>query len=316
MKIFQSKVEDDNWLNWFSGFAKKEIIRNSHVARKAKAFYGNVNFKVIYQSETLAKIYPFKKPAILLLSHPRSGSSWIGKILSFSPDIAYLREPITQALLQKLNYKKIIINPSNSDFKKDYKYFADQAFAGIPTTPPVINNLPDFFHRSRSGKHLFIKEVNPLAASFFSRHYSPKILILLRHPAGIVDSFMRMGWLHDNFEDFSYCYAKRMTKAVQGSQRVSCKILIYEDIAKNPREEFSKLFNFIGVGKPAEFSKIIDEYCKQIDDKWKPYHTKRSSDHEVDKWKRNLNKEIIEAVKKGYFRSELNYYRGERDWEY
>ena len=53
-------------------------------------------WSTLSRSRLLGRLFPFRKPAILLLSYPRSGSSWAGKVLGLSPDVAYLREPINQ----------------------------------------------------------------------------------------------------------------------------------------------------------------------------------------------------------------------------
>ena len=47
----------------------------------------------------LAKTVKSRRPATLILSLPRSGSSWVGEILGSAANALYLREPITQTLI-------------------------------------------------------------------------------------------------------------------------------------------------------------------------------------------------------------------------
>lgn len=280
----------------------KEIYQTKH------------HFKYIIQSEIIAHFLSFKPPTFLLLSNPRSGSSWIGKILSYSPDIAYLREPVTQTLLQKLKYERVIINPSDKSIKKEYTRLSDRAFAGAPPLYHVMGNVTDFYPFARGRKHLLIKEVNPLASGFFSKRYNLKMIILLRHPAGIADSYIRMGWLKDNFEDFGYRYGMNMLNALRKNQNQTCKVINYEAMAENPFKKFLDLYDFMELEVPANYGNIIEKYCMKKNGEWKPYQSKRSSAKEIYKWKQNLDKNVIEEIKKGYLRSGLNYYNTQDDW--
>ena len=45
----------------------------------------------------LTRILRTRQPAVMLLSLPRSGSSWAGEALGCATDALYLREPVTQS---------------------------------------------------------------------------------------------------------------------------------------------------------------------------------------------------------------------------
>lgn len=141
------------------------------------------------------------------------------------------------------------------------------------------------------------------------------MIILLRHPAGIIDSFIRLGWLKVEPEYFAYRYGNYMANAIQANGKNSFLVQLYEDTALKPEREFLKIYNFMGVEKPLYFTELIEKYCKQNYNKWKPHRKKRLSEKEVHKWKYNLDKSVVEAVKKGYFRSDLKYYRDQKEWE-
>lgn len=59
----------------------------------------------------------------------------------------------------------------------------------------VVGSINRFSPFSRSKRTLLIKEVNPIGVEFFVDRYFPKIVLILRHPAAVADSFKRMGWL-------------------------------------------------------------------------------------------------------------------------
>lgn len=328
IKKFRRKVREVGWeklpsalrkhlLYKISQMRNKITPRLKHIRSRIKKIPETFYLRIVYQNRTVARQYPFKKPAILLLAHPRSGSTWMAHVLCSTTEVAFLGEPITQTFIEKFGYGSPFLDPHDKDINKKYKRIADQAFSGIPPIYQAMNgNTADFFPFTKELKHLLIKEVNPLAADFFNEHYAPKVIILLRHPAGIVDSYMRMGWLNKNFEEFSYRYGMWMNNVIHACKKGSYTIQLYEDIATKPLEQFKNLFDFMEISVPSAFDKIIEKYCKQKNDKWDPWNTERVSDHEVHKWKYNLDEDIIEAVKKGYLKSDLDYYRNRKDWEY
>jgi len=268
------------------------------------------------KSRFIARAFPFQKKAILLLSYPRSGSSWLGEVLSHSPDIAYLREPVTQAVMQELNCYALIYPDKDRETYRNYKKNADNAFIGIP--PRDINNVvfqpEDFSFRSRNQKRLLIKEVNPMAVDFYLKRYSPILLLLIRHPAAIADSFARMGWLSSGWHLFGLEYGKRMHNAIKSYSKSILKILLFEDLAKNPKEEVLAIHEFLKIEAYKDFDKLIERYTQHRQIRPNPYQTERESTREIDKWKNNLSPQVIQEIREGYLESDLPYYRDNIDW--
>jgi len=262
----------------------------------------------------LAKIIPFKKPATILLSYPRSGSSWIGKILSYSPDLAYLREPINEVFTE-IYQQGALIDPYQDEVTlQRYTYLSDQVLSGISpyNFPWVIERLNDFSVFSRRHRSLLIKEVNPLAAGFFVKKYYPQIVLILRHPAAVADSFERVGWLQaeseSDWEEFGFQYGMHMVQAIEAIKAGWYQVIKYEDFATDPQDQFEKLFSILGVRKPKEFDNIINNYCETVSDGSDPYNIRRSSINEVDKWSKNLPQSSIAAIMNGYRKTGLGYY--------
>lgn len=258
-------------------------------------------------SRFIARLFPFKQPAILLLSYPRSGSSWIGKILSFSPDIAYLREPVNQAFLNKFN-EGAIIDPYRDDKTlKWYTQFADRAFIGIPpnNVAYLIENTDDFTLFRRHTTNILIKDVNPLAAGLYVQRYSPKVVYIVRHPAAVAASFDKMGWISVSYEDFGYMYGAHTAQAIDAVEDGWYEVIVFEDFALDPLRQFKALFSSIGIQPPDDLDKIISEYSEREFSSEDPYDIRRSSRHEADKWKKILSQTQIDDVLKGCRRSGL-----------
>jgi hypothetical protein len=256
---------------------------------------------------------PFQKQPILLLSYPRSGSSWLGEVLSYSPDIYYLREPVTQTLGQKHDYYALI-NP-DMDLKTLLLYikFADLSFTGLPAKG-VKHVIFNDHNSSIQDKYLLIKEVNILAIDLFIKRYNPFPIILIRHPAAIADSFHRMGWLTKGWKRFGFEYGKRMQTASNLVQEYPSRIIQFESIATSPQELIPKLFRDLNISTPPDLEEIIRSYTRKHNVSTGPYQTKRISKSEVNKWKSNLPENRISQLKEGYLKADFSYYRTDSDW--
>lgn len=256
----------------------------------------------ILRSRLTARMFPFRSPTILLLAHPRSGSSWVGDLLAQSRDIAYLREPITRVFETRFG-KTISELEHGSETRQLYQELADRTFVGVPVAGRAcLPDLAGFALRGRLRRHLLIKEVNPLAAEFYVERYAPKVLLLLRHPAAIAESFDRLGWLDMDFEQFGYSYGHNMRKTLTAISEVPHKVVHYEDLAADPEGQFAELFDFIGVNLPPDYQEIIREFCHQGEPAT-PFGTRRMTSEERDKWKTNLRDENVNSVMLGVSRS-------------
>ncbi len=261
---------------------------------------------------------PFKTPCIFMISYPRSGSTWISSILGFSPDLAYLFEPVTTAFIEKTKTKHFYLpTDDDSDFSL-YAELSDQAFKGIPPTTvnfPIVKSLKDFWLPNRKYLRLLIKEINPQATAFFINRYAPDVIVLLRHPAAVAESHERMGHLVDimDFESFGYQYGTMLSQTIEVSNDSNPIIIKYEDFAQQPEFEFRQLFAQLNVRVPSNFDEIIGEYCNTELNTTSPHQIKRVSSVQADKWRGRFSTDKIEAVMRGYFRSQLPYYR-EESW--
>lgn len=306
---FQSKVDEVGWTKITAALFSSATHRIMH-------FPNNFYVKNVLQNEIIAQTYRFKKPTIFLFGYARSGTSWVGKVLSLSPEIAYLREPVTQTFVQKFNYEQPFFSAKNKKVNENFEKIIHQSFAGIPPISDVIKNRSDFFPFTRRKRSLLIKEVTSGTIDYVVENFSPKMIILLRHPAAVTDSFCRMGWLENvSYEEFGYRYGKVMADAINAVKAATYRIQLYENLAQNPREEFSELLKFMNIDRPADFEEIIEEHCENNNEKSHPYHTRRSSKSQVYKWKKNLSEEVVDAIKKGYMVSDLDYYREDSDWQ-
>jgi hypothetical protein len=267
--------------------------------------------RILFSSRVLARSHPFKAPPVLLLSYPRSGSSWIGAMIARSPDVAYLREPVSGLYLAGTTKETVVDPDSDVETRGLYTKFADRAFEGVLSwqLEDAVTSTDAFAFRNRRLRTLVIKEVNPLAADFYVRRYRPKVVMILRHPAAIAESYERMGWLDGAFEEIGLLYGTHMAAALVACESTSLTIVRYEDLALDPRSRFRALFDSLAVRPPDDFEGVVVELCEakgSLDD---AYEVRRSSREEAFKWRERIRPDEIDAVMRGYLRSSLPYYR-------
>ncbi|MBU3019330.1 sulfotransferase [Paraglaciecola agarilytica] len=272
----------------------------------------------------------FSSSPILLLSYPRSGSSWAGKILATSSQLAYVREPVTQPYLKRYSGERpvFMLNDSHADAAV-YTRLANQTFSGVPSLHKgVVDNKRDFLPYSKTKpKKLLIKEVNPGAARFYCTHYDLSLLLLLRHPAAVALSFYEMGWLNkhgkllkedtqlDEWGRFGKLYGMFMADAVEVANRYQqSKIIRYEQLVNAPEQEFSDIFKHCNVEAPDYFDSVIAKYCHAKNDISSGYQTQRDSKLTSEKWKNKLNAEQLASLRKGFLESKLEFYQDPSDW--
>ncbi len=173
-------------------------------------------------------------------------------------------------------------------------------------------HLEDFSLRSRGGKRLLIKEVNPLLARLLSGADGPKILFLVRHPASVADSYLRLGWLKQSWSEFGRQYGNDLAESIDSCE--SALVLHYEEFALDPEAKFADLFEQLSVRSPTDFDNVIQTHCYTEGAGNRPYETARISHDQVRKWRQSLDRTQIEALREGYFASNLPFYRADADW--
>jgi hypothetical protein len=199
-----------------------------------------------------------------------------------------------------------VIDPDRDQETRDaYLEFARLAFSGIPTryAPGAVSNLGELLPGKRKGKWLLIKEVNPLAADIYVKNFSPKIVYIIRHPAGVANSFYRLGWIGSSFEQFGVNYGAIQSQAIDAIEKGWHKIIRYEDLANEPGDRFSELFDDLEIRRPIDFKAIISKYSESDEAGDDPYRILRKSRSQVEKWRVELSPSQIEQVMSGYKRT-------------
>ncbi|MCP4990436.1 MAG: sulfotransferase domain-containing protein [Colwellia sp.] len=218
----------------------------------------------------------------VLLSLPRSGSSWIGSIIGMGEDIRYLREPATtnytlteSTSKSKRKIKRIsVFDQDSCDNWAEYQQYINDSLAAKPNFPNSVIAYPKQWQSPKQQKPLLIKEVNPLVINYYLSK-QVNMIYLLRHPFSVAKSYQALNWrasdlFEKKFNEESLALIRKLTPNIQKennwtqmgylqgwiealakSQIINSKNSVvtvrYEDICQAPKSEFKTLFGFIAI---------------------------------------------------------------------
>ena len=194
----------------------------------------------------------------------------------------------------------------------------------------AIQRLHGFILRD---KRLLIKSVHAIHGfDYFLGRTDLESLILLRHPAALVNSYLRMNLSDANRVLFSYYdikqedsfkIKKRLDEIddpiVRASAQISYfyhiisfskqlknnQILFFEDFSKNALNEFEKLYQRLNL----EWGEEIEQYITETNTEGSGFSINRKIECQADKWRNELNEEKIDKIREGYSMYQSKFYQ-------
>ena len=227
-------------------------------------------------------------PPVVLLSFPRSGSSWIGSIMGSGNDIRYLREPVTtKYILNKTHSTKKRISVFDSDSCDnwvEYQAYINNSLAATPNFSHAVIPSPKQWKSPKTLKSLLVKEVNPLVVGTYLNK-QVKLIYLVRHPCSVAKSYQALNWRSkdlfksklntetlakikalspniqkaDIWQQMGYLqgWIEATVKLALTTSNKPTQIVRYEDICLSPESEFKALFNFANINFSSEANERI-----------------------------------------------------------
>ena len=285
-------------------------------------------------SDRLATRFPMQQPPILLVAFPRSGSSWLGRLLGYASNVCYLREPITQARRRwHSDVQHAVTDAGFEQAPPYYRRYADRAFAGCPAfSYATVRDPSDWALRHRHKRRVLIKEVNPFAVGWMRTRYAPTVIHLVRHPVAVALSMHRRGWTSQTLRE--YVHPGRLADsplnpstvpssfwghigAVQGLAHRAVKqacpedaytAVHYETLCADPVATVRRLCEQVGLRWDDAMPAAIQSHSADSDgDASDPYSTTRQSTARATAWKA-ASPERIDAVRTGYMATEPSVY--------
>lgn len=300
---------------------------------------------------------------IFLSGSHRSGTSWSARILSTAPGLSYIYEPFN------LEHSR---SNHGVPFPHWYTYLDDDAWerygseirrviflreklwprlSSAKSASEAWNGFKWVLkcHLARiQGNQILIKD--PIAIFSLERiaaEFSPRMVVLIRHPAAFVSSIKKAGWRWQIADivaqkpllEFLSPWADQLLAAHKSplplleeaclSWNVQHWVISeyqkrhpdwlfrkHEDLAANARTEFSSLFDLLGLKKPSDFDAVIQKFCgennvKDTKDLW---DMNRSSKDVIGAWGQRLNPEEIEMIRSKTAKISAEFYT-EDSWK-
>lgn len=256
-------------------------------------------------SRLLAAAVRPQGPPVLIVSMPRSGSSWVGDMMGSAPEALYLREPITQGD-PRFYTKGTVVAPDDPEISPSFRRLADTAFLGWPDFPEKIVRDPGRWALAdRARRRLVIKEVNPRALAWYLDRHRPRLVFLVRHPAAVASSFVKQGWMEatpeywpDNgkFQGIVLSEAWRVVSAYPAFEVVS-----YEQLCVDPLGHFARLFDFAGLTLDGAMRDQILYYSQD-------------NERRIDSWRDEVPPESARALRESYRVYGVPWYQDDAAW--
>lgn len=294
--------------------------------------------KIPLLRNVVPKLLPVKKPPILVLSLPRSGSSWLGSILGVHPDLLYYREPITdfyQRIRGARDAVPYLPSPKNDT---DARLMCKMIVGGVPVFRDEVigstateNWRQRWQLRSRRRKRVVVKEVNTSALRWLEFLNSPFVIYLRRHPAGVALSRKQLGWVtkrslrtelgptifvedlsesdlewyerEENYwKCFGFYYAAVegwVEKFLKGNER--SYFVSYENLVRYPIDESRRIFAACGLGWAPE----VEEHLRRTTQSSRsedPFSVSRNSGAMAEAWRKGVGNDEVRMLREGMSR--------------
>jgi hypothetical protein len=283
-----------------------------------------------FLSDVWTRVSLTKSP-VLVVSVPRSGSSWIGARLALSSKAAYLREPINSSYLSSGGHNTLKM--ISTDFPDTLFYdLSDKAFLRAPRFGDAVVSYPhQWLPWNLFGRRRLLKEVNPLALDYWINRFSPLIVFIVRHPAAIAASYMELGWLENDdirdisstegmtpFEVFGLRIGEVYDYVFSVLKNYSTKHIVvrYESLVEDEASELMRISTFTKL--PLTLPRIAQELERGVKDyrsfKQNPFSLNRRNTDQKNKWRRKLNNTQISEIRSGYLRFSCPFYTEDIDW--
>lgn len=151
-----------------------------------------------------------KNPILVTGSH-RSGSTWVGKVLSQSPEVFYIHEPFNIGIERKnvpLKYwfehiaasddfakQKTVLKYIHNFYGLDVEYLFKKALSirSLSDSKKYVQNIS-----TRLNSRPLIKDpIAIMSAEWLYQQTNCDVVIVIRHPAAFIASLKVINWPHD-----------------------------------------------------------------------------------------------------------------------
>lgn len=275
----------------------------------------------------LGRVVPVRRPPVLVLGMPRSGTTWVGRTLGAAPNAVYFNEPVSEVHVAEQR-RATFFEVDPDDPPSSYVWPLRFAAAGVPAFGPATVAPLGLF--SRVGKRVVIKEVNPLAIAWYVGALSPTLVYVVRHPAAVAVSLHERGWAWDGIYEQRFLPGTALPDvpanfwarigAIQGLALARATavtaMVAYEDLCADPFGCFRDLYEVCGLRWTDAVSESLrasteGEITRGADD---PLGTTRNTSAMADAWRDRITADQLRDVRTGWDATNPSRYVDDTDW--
>jgi Sulfotransferase family len=312
---------------------------------------------------------PQGRRPILITGSPRSGTTWIGDVLRAAPRTMVLMEPFNPEL------SRLPARHCNFHFREWYTYVTGENAAEF--TPPLrrmlelrhdtwihlraSNGVKDIidvaaaaarFRLSRLlGATPIMKDpVALLSSQWIAREFGARVVVLIRHPAAVVSSFLRLGLpvdipgllrqpllmrdllypMEGEFRDLLAAprspveYAAMLWKALYFAvhcfqqQHSNWLFIRHEDLSQDPVAGFEKICHHVGIEfTPRIRRAVLDSNDAALPPELDPklaFTTRRNVAANLTNWKTRVSQDDLRIIRQRVEQVSQHFYQ-DSEWE-
>ena len=259
---------------------------------------------------------------ILLTSLPRSGSTWASQAIAVATRSRLIHEPFNWKRYPEREKYHMLYLPAGSNQMDLIEIIKNESTPKIP-----------FIDRLMKDKNVVLKDVHLcLAVEYVWEQLEPDIIILIRHPCGMANSWMKLNFevrfrldlllaqqnlMADHLSPFknhlslnrdkwfdigAYWGASHFVLDQLSKAHCDWKWITHEELCVNSASSYELLLNNLGAKIDPRGQKrllsFINHHNRSIMGK-KHYSVSRISANEPEKWRRHMTPEQIRSVLRG-----------------
>lgn len=292
---------------------------------------------------------------IFLTSMPRAGSTWISNVIGRTSSVNYVSgEPFNPPFSRvgfglevdewfvKMEPRMIRLTQQLDNAFCQKWHIADFNRRLNFVMPQIVNlklflRIVKHYYFFLNRKQVFLKDpIGFFSTEFIYHRYHAQIIILVRHPGGIISSFLRLDWdidtsifqkesLVDDEVRAKYVdllvkkYSRRNLNRIEKIEKLALiwnifylqsylwsqkyldwKLIRHEDISADPLASMKTLFHNLGL----EFSNTVATYLASTSNSENPIDAKESVIHDLNRnslrninsWRKNFNEDEVATI--------------------
>jgi hypothetical protein len=230
----------------------------------------------------------------------------------------YLREPVNQSY-QKHGRADSVVEVTPGHMPGLYQSAAEKAFAAIPDFDRgVVQHHAQWSLLQRQRRRLVIKEVNPLACGWYLQCFRPRVIFVVRHPAGVALSHRALKWgdtVDEHYwQDHGRYQGETLRAAFDALQDYpEVVITVFEKLCADPVAGFRHLYRFAGLDWDRHVEAWITQHSS-AGERADAYGTQRNSVEVAQAWKSEITPEALAELRRAYQAFALPWYDSIQDW--